>query len=311
MVRIRLAIATIVLAGVPAIAQQQATTTAQVQSRFPDKPETMRRIDLYEDAARQAVRGHVPNDSLVKIYRNLGILYQEAGLYLKAEDAMRHTVALLRAGPPDQLADAIGVLATLHVVMDKAHQAENEHLEALKIRESVGDPIGIAETENDLAAVNVKLGRYRQAAEYAQKAEAAIGDDPKAPPDARIAVRETLANALCGFHQCDRAIPLLQDAIRLGRESFGPDSLSVGVATYILGYAEWHNGNQVLAEELMKRGTDRMRADFGWGHAIYVNAMAQYAKLLRQRGEVEAASAAQREVRQAADVVDARSFTRR
>jgi len=62
---------------------------------------------------------------------------------------------------------------------------------------------------------------------------------------------------------------------------------------------------------LMKRGTDRMKAERGWGHAFYMGAMEQYAKLLRQRGEVEAASAAQRETRQAADVVDARSFTAR
>jgi tetratricopeptide (TPR) repeat protein len=311
MVHIRLAIAAIALAGVPAIAQQEASTTAQIEPKFPDKTEIMRRIDLYESAAHRAVPGDVPNESLVKIYTNLGALYEDVALYLKAEDAMRHTVALLRAGPQDQLADAIGHLAALHIAMNETHQAEKELLEAIRIRESAGDPVGIAECDIDLANLYARLGHYKQAVDHAQKAEAVIADDPKVGADSRIAARESLANALCGIHQCERAIPLLQDAIQLARESFGPDSLSVGIGYYLLGNAEWQAGNPRLAEELMKRGTDRMRVELGWGHVIYVNAMAQYAKLLRQRGEVEAASAAQHEVRQAADVVDARSFTAR
>lgn len=312
MVCIRLAIATLALAGVPAIAQQESTTTpANIQPKAPGRPEIMRTIDAYEASAQRAQAGHVSNDSLVKIYRNLGILYEDVELYVKAEDAFGHAVALLRTGPQDELADVIGLQATLHAMMDKTHQAENEHLQALKIRESIGDPIGIAETENDLAGVYLRTGHYKQAMVYALKAKAAIGDDGKVAPDTWIAVREALAYALCGLHQCERAIPMLQDALQLARESFGPDSLSVGVGTYLLGYAEWHSGNQALAEELMRRGTSRMKGSVGWGHTIYIGAIQQYAKLLRERGEVEAASAALREVRQEADIVDARSFTAR
>jgi tetratricopeptide (TPR) repeat protein len=310
MLRIRLAIATIALAGVPAIAQLEATT-ANIQPKFPTKPAIMRSIDAHEAAAHQAQAANASNESIAKIYRNLGTLYESVDMYPKAEDSLSHAVALLRTGPQDQLADVIGLLATLHSTMNETRKAESEHREALKIRETIGSPLGIAESQNDLAAVYVRERHYKQAMDYATKAEAAIANDLKAPPDSRIAVRETLANALCGLHQCERAIPLLQDAIQLSRESFGDDSLSVGIASYLLGYAEWHNGNQLLAEELMKRGTDRMKVGFGFGHMVYAGAMEQYAKLLQERGEVEAASAVQRELRQVADVVDARSFTAR
>lgn len=315
MIRIHLTIATVTLflasSGVSAPAQQESAMPAHVQPTFLDRAEILRRIDLYEDAARRAVPGHVATESLVKIYSNLGILYREAGMYLKAEDALRHAVALLRSGQPNQLADALSHLAVLHIVMNNTRQAEMEQVEALKIRETMGDPVAVAESQNDLADVYIREGHHKQALSLAQRAAAVIADDQTVAADSRIAVRETLASALCGIHQCDKAMPLLRDAFDLAMQNFGPNSLSVGVATYLLGNAEWQNGDLPMAEEMMKRGIDCLRNDLGSSHAAYLNALAEYAKLLRQRGELEAASAAQREVRRSADVVDVRSFTAR
>jgi hypothetical protein len=52
-----------------------------------------------------------------------------------------------------------------------------------------------------------------------------------------------------------------------------------------------------------------MKIDLGWGHVLYVNAISQYAKFLRQRGQVEEAASAERELRQMLSVVDARTMT--
>jgi tetratricopeptide (TPR) repeat protein len=242
---------------------------------------------------------------------DLGALYQYAGFYQKSEHAMRHVIDLLRTGRQDLLATAIGHLAILHNTMGQAHQAEKEQLEVLKIRHSIGDPVAIAQTEIDLANVFIKQGKYKQAVDYARHAEDVIADNPKVPADSRIAARENLAYALCGIRQCDKAIPLLLDAIQIARTNFGPDSLAAGISTYLLGFAYWHSGNPDAAAEFMERGIQRMKVDLGWGQVIYVNAIGQYAKFLRQRGETEAARVAEREVRQTAAVVDARSFTAR
>jgi putative component of toxin-antitoxin plasmid stabilization module len=59
----------------------------------------------------------------------------------------------------------------------------------------------------------------------------------------------------------------------------------------------------------MRSGIERMKIDLGWGHAIYLNSMREYAVFLRRSGQLEEAASAQSEVRRAESIVDARSFT--
>ena len=291
-----------------ASAPQAGTGVSQSTSEFPDKPELIRRIALYESAVQNA---HVGDAKLAKLYLELGGLYGDAALYAKSEDAMRRAVALLRSGPQDELADAIGHLAMLHVAMGEMRDAEKEQLEALRIRESVGDPAGIAKSWSDVADVYIRERKYKQALDYAQKAMDAIGNDAKVDVKDRVAVRQTLAYALSGDKDFARAIPLLKDAIELSKNSFGEDSLEVGVGYYLLGYTAWQAGDIKNAAEWMGRGITRMKVDMGWGHPLYVSMVNQYAQFLRKQGLMEAADAEQREVRQAQSVVDARSFTGR
>jgi tetratricopeptide (TPR) repeat protein len=301
---------TISLAGAP-LAAQQVTATRGDGAQFLDNAELLRRIDLYESAASKAESAHATDADKIRIYRNLGTAYLETAMYLKSEDAMRRAIALLRNGSQPDLADEIGELAVLHVAMGNVKQAERDELEALRIRDGVGDPIGIALTWNDLADLYVKERQFPKALDYAQRAMDVLANNPEVQATDRIAVRETLAFALCGTHQCAQAIPLLKDSIALAKTSLGSDSLSVGLASYLLGYACWQNGQMEEAALWMQRGTARMKADWGWGHTLYVNAMQQYAKFLRQRGQMESASVAEREVRQMPAVVDARSFAGR
>jgi len=318
MIRSLAAVLMLGLAAGPAHGQQstssaQRTSEAVPRSKveFPARPELLRQIALYEAAAQRADTEHWTDESLVKIYSHLGGLYEDAAMYLKSEAAMRRAIALLRTGQQNELAAEIGHLAVLHIAIGELREAENEQLEALRVRESVREPLGIAQTWNDLADVYIKQRHYKKAMDYARRAMEVLGDDPKVDVAERILVRQTLAYALCGERHCAPAVPLLKDAIELAKSSFGADSLEVGVGDYLLGYACWQSGDLVDAAEWMERGTARMRVDMGWGHPVYVNAMSQYARFLRERGQVEAAVTAEREVRQAEAVVDVRSFTGR
>jgi tetratricopeptide (TPR) repeat protein len=288
-----------------------AAVVPQSKAEFPGKPELLRRIGLYEAAARKAETAHTDRKSLVKIYANLGGLYEDAAMYPKAEDAMLRAISLLRAGPQDELAEEIGHLAVLHVAMGELREAERNQMEALAIRESVGDPTGIALTWNDLADLYIKNRQYKKALDYAQRAMDVLADRPDLSTSDRIAVRQTLAFALCGVGNCEKAIPLLKDALELSKSSFGADSLPVGIDEYLLGYAYWQSGNLHDAAEWMGQGIARMKVDLGWGHTIYVNALRQYAKFLQKTGQTEAAASADIEVHQAEALVDARSFTKR
>ena len=137
---------TISLAGAPLTCAAVVTATRGDGAQFLDRAELLRRIDLYESAATRAEASHVSDADKVRIYTSLGNAYLQATMYLKSEDAMHRAIALLRNGSQSDLADEIGHLATLHVVMGNVKQAEKDQLEALRIREAVGDPIGIALT---------------------------------------------------------------------------------------------------------------------------------------------------------------------
>jgi tetratricopeptide (TPR) repeat protein len=315
MLMVVVATLTLGFVGVSADGQQSvedgqgvAAVDARNVAEFPDKPELMRRIGVWEALARKGEAVHADTASMVKIYSGLETLYEYAAMYPKAEEAARREVARLRSGPQDQLADALGHLATLHVAMGDPRSAEKEQLEALRVRESVGDPVGTALTWNDLADFYIHQRQFKKALDYAQKAMDVLGDNPKVDADGRMAARQTLAYALCGNRQCARAVLLMKEAVQMSKDTYGADSLEVGMAYFVLGYLSWQSGDVVNAAEWMRRGTDRMRVDLGWGHTLYVNAMAEYARFLRERGQMEAAATAEREVRKAQSVVDVRSF---
>ena len=106
-----------------------------------------------------------------------------------------------------------------------------------------------------------------------------------------------------------RRLTLLKDSLELQKSAYGADSLmGFGTGYYLLGHAYWQSGEMGQAAELMARGTTRMRAGSGWGHTIYLSAMAEYARFLRQNGQMDAAASAEREVKMANSVVDAQSL---
>src|ERR1017187_1324852 len=112
----------VMMIGSSASAQQAAGSApltvgawAGSDAVFPDKAELMRRIALYEAAEQSAERTHLGMESMVKIYSNLAALYEDTNMYAKAEPVMRREISMLRNGPQNELADAIGHLAVLHI----------------------------------------------------------------------------------------------------------------------------------------------------------------------------------------------------
>jgi tetratricopeptide (TPR) repeat protein len=192
-----------------------APTPNNVDASIPPKAELLRRIDLYETALHRPGINRIDDASVARVYASLGNCYLDLAMYLKAEDAMRHAIALMRHGPQPALADEIAQLAVLHLAMGDFKQAEKEQMEALAIREQIGDPVGLALTWNDLASLYIRQRQFSKALDYAQRAMPVLASNPSVQASDRIAIRQTLASALCGMHQCDRAIPQLQQALSL------------------------------------------------------------------------------------------------
>ena len=292
-------------------AQPKRAEALEKKVEFPDRPEMLRRIALYEAAARKAEAAPPTDGSLVRIYLGLALMYENLAMYPRSEEVTRRALRLLREGPPSDLAEATSDLARLHMAMGELRQAEREESESLRLRERVGEPVAIARSWNQLAAVYIKRHQNKKAVEFAQKAMGVLGDGPRVDPVDRIGVRFTLAKALCESRECGRAIPLLKEAIELSKETFGPDGLPVGFCNFLLGYAYWRNGDMDEAAVWMERGTTGMKVELGWGHPGYLDALTQYAEFLRERGRKQAAVALEREVRQAKAVVDVRALAAR
>jgi tetratricopeptide (TPR) repeat protein len=291
-------------------APQEKAGSAQRVDADHDKPEMLRLIAAYEAAARDPQAKH-SIASQVKIYSNLGILYEDAGMGLKAEDAVRRAIALLKNGPQDQLAEEIDQLAVLDVAMGKMGQAEKDELREMQIREKGADPVGIALAQNSLAGMYDEERKFAKALVYAERAYDTLANraDVRAPD--RIRTEQTLGFALTGTRNCDRGIELLKDAFELARSSPEVNSLEVGYSEYVLGFGYWHCGDRGHASEWLERGTTDMRADYGWDKLMYVNAMKQFARFLRENGQREAAESAEAVVNQAESVVDASALTGR
>jgi len=291
-----------------AIAPQQANP-AENETQQSEPAKLMQQIALYERAARSAETLHVERTTMSRIYSRLGDFYANAGLFLKAEDAMKRAVGDMKEGPRAELALEYAQLGVVHVEMGKTREGEKDEMKALRIRETMGDPILVAFTQSDLAGLYSIEQKFKKAVEYAQKAYEVLGDRSAVSVDDRVQVRLSLGFALTAVRSCGKGLPILKDALDLARSSPAEPGRKMGYAEYVLGYGYWHCGDNDRASAWLQRGTTDMKADFGWDRSLYVNAMSQYAKFLRTTGQLAAAQSAEAVVNQADAVVDARSMT--
>jgi tetratricopeptide (TPR) repeat protein len=274
------------------------------------KQRVMRQIALAEAAVRQAEAAHESNVVLSKTYVQLGMWYQNAAQWGRAEGALEHAVSLLRppSGPDAELATAIGQLASLHVTMGKFREGERENQEALRLGENLGDPLQIARSRDDLAILYLAKQKYQKARDLARQAEAEFAKNVRADVLDRITTRFTLAEALCNLKDCPSAIPLLKAALEETKSAQLLDDFTVGMNSFLLGYAYWKSGDMSGAGEYMARGTDRMSLQLGWGHPAFLKALRCYAQFLHENRQSEAANVVERRIRQAEAVVDVHSI---
>jgi len=315
MTRVLTGVLLLAVAGAVAAGQSQNATTPEQtagmsQSANPDlaRPDLMRLIARYELAVRDAEAAHADHARMANLYADLATLYEEAGMPLKAEDAMERALVFLKDGPQQSLAEEFEQLAVLHVTMGDMRAAQKSATHALQIRQAIGDPVGLALSWNNLAGIDNDERKYKDAADYAKNAFDVLADNPAVSPVVRMAVRQELGFALTGDRECNRGIPILQDAVGIATSAFGPESFRAGYSEYVLGFGYWHCGDRENAALWMERGTTHMKADYGWNRAMYVNAMREYARFLRESGQRDAAVSAEAVVHQAEAVVDARTL---
>jgi tetratricopeptide (TPR) repeat protein len=195
--------------------------------------------------------------------------------------------------------------------MGDLRQAEREELEALRLRQALGGELEIARSWNALAELYFRRHKYAMARDFGQRAIDEFSADKRADVIDRISSRLNLGMILCYMKECPSAVPLLKEAIGIANTAFRPDDFPLGEGMFLLGFAYWKSGDVTDASDYMQRGTATMKGQLGWGHPTYMNALAQYAKFLRENKRGEDAEVVERQIRQAEAVVDVRSIPTR
>lgn len=253
---------------------------AQILTREDLQKETM----AYEAASRDLERSNMPSLQAGRIWSHLGTLYQDAGKYDQSQAAYEHAMRLLTMPPVSQpdLAVAIDNLGTLYMETGNVKEAEQAELKALKIREGTGLKSELPKSWYHLATLYLRERRPAKSENFARQAVDAFSRDPDAAPEDKIGSLLVLASSDCQSHRYSEAIAEFQTSLQLTMKTYGPQHYPTGLNMFLLGYADWKNGDLASADEHMKRGYDIVGKEMGW-HPAYLFFMTQYAHFLRDQ----------------------------
>ncbi|HEY6375703.1 MAG TPA: hypothetical protein VIX90_09305 [Edaphobacter sp.] len=274
------------------------------------KQQLMHLIELREAAVQRAESAHVIDDHLAKIYEELGLLYADVAMWERSETNLEHAISLFRQSsePTDELAKSLSGLGRVHVSIGKLRQGEKEEEEAVRIRESKGDPLLIARSRNDMAELYLAQHKFAKAKDAARQAIDEFVVNEKADAFDRISARYALGLALCASKDCPSAVAPLKEAIEEGKTTLHLRDFPLGLGAFLLGYAYWKSGNMAEAGPYMEQGTKIMNEQLGWGHPIYLVALRHYAQFLRENRRINEAEDVERKIRRAEAVVDVHSL---
>lgn len=307
----RMMLGCVVLSGMAAsgFAQQMPKDVVN-PSRVQDDANALRQklVDTatqYEAMTRKAEQQHLSGLAMGRMYWHLGIAYEDAGEIGRAMGALEHAEVLFRQSDTTggELAEALDSLAVLHGVTENLREAKKQELEALQLRQKMGDRLLMARSWNTLGAIALKQKKFDQAREFEQKAADEFEENKGATFNDKLAARYGLGMALCGLKDYTRAVGVLKNAVADARSMPTESSAPVGIGEFLLGYTYWRSGDMADAGSYMKTGLDTMSPQLSWGAPPYVPVLRIYARYLHESKNVEEASAVDRRIQQAESVV--------
>jgi len=293
------------------ISSSGSETVAQSDGEVLGKEEIFRRIGVLEEAIQEAELKHASQETMVTIFRSLGALYSLAGMFPKAEETTNHAIELMRGGPEDQLAEEFNALSLIHSSMGDLRKAEKDEMQALAIRQKIGDRLGLALTRIDLASVYLEENKNQKALEYATDSYQELQHGIHMRSSDRIGVQQVMAFSLCRTHRCSEGLPIMKRALDEANKVYGSESLSAAAQGFALGYVYWLNGDISDASDWMPHSLERMKKDIGWNSPLYVSSMVLYEQFLRKSGQREEARRAEAELHRIQSIVDVRALASR
>jgi len=232
-----------------------------------------------------------PGKSDGNAWLKLAVLRQDAAQYRDSQRAYRRAIALLKSAGRLTLADALDHMGTMYVECGQFSKAEPLEQKALAIRENAKDVLGIGISHMHLSVLFLGNREFSSAEAEAEMAvsllvpkQTPLAAQSAATPEDKMTALIDLALARCARNACATAVPDLRRALRIARMNYATNSIPVGFLDFLLGYALWKGGDNDSAGELMRKGTQELSTQLGWGHPTYLRALRQYGIFLTQAG---------------------------
>ncbi len=250
------------LAGRRSVLGPTAYNTLNTMQSLGDLYTRMRRYEEAEDLLQTALEARLATvgpkhvrtirvmRSLARLYRQLEDFEQAEELYLRVRDLERE---LLGPDHPSNLTNQSN-LATLYRDQGRTDQARRMYLEVLEERKrrSGSDHPSTITPRLNLAGLHWELGEYPQAAAWNDEALAALRKIPGGPPAAHLLpVLTRQATILQRLDRPADAPPLLEEACRVQRETYGPTDPRTLATRVALAEAWFLAGDAAAAEQVL------------------------------------------------------------
>lgn len=268
------------------------STLLHAQTDNPHMTQLQRRIQSEVMALNAADAAKISPQQAAYRWAMLGSDYADAAEFSHAEDAYIHATQLLKDDPSARVfyAAVLEKFGYLYLIYGRFPEALSCRRTALAVREQIGDPVTIARSRSRLAEVLFTTHRYKQAEEEATAAYQTMIklEDPEKTDVVSVLV--VLAYVHCARHNCAQGLADAQQAVAISRSVFQPDSLPMGAALVVRGYAERMSGADAAAEQTTRDGVAILKVQLAPGDPRLIHALEQYHDCLSVQHKKQEAS---------------------
>jgi len=222
-----------------------------------------------------------------RLWAHLGIDYEDALEFAKAEAAYNHSLRILKASPAGtaDYANVLDNLGSMYLRVGNLAEAERCSRNSLVVREKMGDKLQIARGKWHLADVELSEHRASEAKEEALEAykEMTALKDPQTSD--LVSALITLVYAECSYDRCMDGVAHAKWSLALARGATpSEDPIMTGQALLALGFAEWKSRTKDAPEEEMQESIEIFKSQKSRGRTYVLMAMEQYRNYLAAMG---------------------------
>jgi tetratricopeptide (TPR) repeat protein len=229
-----------------------------------------------------------------KAYRwaMLGSDYADAADFPHSESAYVHAVELLKNDPSQRVfyAAVLEKFGYLYLTYGRLPEALNCRRTALDVRQQIGEPLAIARSRSHLAEVLLTMRRYGQAEKEASAAYQSMIELDDSEKTDLVSVLVVLAYTRCARHSCSQGLADARQAVAISRVVFQPDSMPMGAALMVQGYAESKTGDVSNAEDTTRRALTILKVQLAPSDPRLIHALVQYHDCLKSQHKKQEAS---------------------